>query len=71
MSVVAPKERVKRKEHIVEKRGLILFNDDVKEKEFTDNSKWGAYPTTRQGDENLEKSNDCCCTMPCWISLNF
>jgi ATP-dependent Clp protease adaptor protein ClpS len=29
MSVVAPKERVKRKEIIVEKRGLILFNDDV------------------------------------------
>jgi ATP-dependent Clp protease adaptor protein ClpS len=29
MSVVAPKERVKRKELIVEKRGLILFNDDV------------------------------------------
>ena len=29
MSVVAPKERVKRKEHIVEKRRLILFNDDV------------------------------------------
>jgi ATP-dependent Clp protease adaptor protein ClpS len=29
MSVVAPKERVKRKEQIVEKRGLILFNDDV------------------------------------------
>ncbi len=29
MSVVAPKERVKRKEHVVEKRGLILFNDDV------------------------------------------
>jgi hypothetical protein len=33
----------------------ILFNDDVKEKDFTDNSKWGAYPTTRQGDENLER----------------
>jgi ATP-dependent Clp protease adaptor protein ClpS len=29
MSIVAPKERVKRKEIIVEKRGLILFNDDV------------------------------------------
>jgi len=29
MSVVAPKERVKRKEIIVENRGLILFNDDV------------------------------------------
>jgi ATP-dependent Clp protease adaptor protein ClpS len=29
MRVVAPKERVKRKEIIVDTRGLILFNDDV------------------------------------------
>ena len=29
MSTVAPKERVQRKEHIAEERGLILFNDDV------------------------------------------
>ena len=29
MSAVAPKERVQRKEHTDEERGLILFNDDV------------------------------------------